>query len=205
MTSAFRRLSRAGTTPLSWAIALWLCCATSAAADDLVLRWNDIGARTANATNPFLQARHSTIVQLAVFEAVNAITGEYESYLASPPQAAEGASVDAAVVTAAHHVLRTYFPAAGATLDAERDADLAAIPDGQSKTDGIALGLAAANALITLRSSDGALPLTTVNYAADEISRIGVDRILKRIEDVDSWGAPSVELIEPDLVVRDSA
>ena len=35
--------------------------------------------------------------------------------------------------------------------------------------------------------------------------RIGVDRILKRIEDVDSWGAPSVELIEPDLVVRDSA
>jgi LacI family transcriptional regulator len=51
----------------------------------------------------------------------------------------------------------------------------------------------------------GALPLTTVNYAADEISRIGVDRILKRIEDVDSWGAPSVELIEPDLVVRDSA
>lgn len=162
MTSAFRRLSRAGTTPLSWAIALWLCCATSAAADDLVLRWNDIGARTANATNPFLQARHSTIVQLAVFEAVNAITGEYESYLASPPQAAEGASVDAAVVTAAHHVLRTYFPAAGATLDAERDADLAAIPDGQGKTDGIALGLAAANAMITLRSSDGALPLTTL-------------------------------------------
>lgn len=51
----------------------------------------------------------------------------------------------------------------------------------------------------------GALPLTTVNYAADEISRIGVDRILKRIEDFDAWGAPCVELIEPELVVRESA
>lgn len=162
MTSAIRHLHRAGTTPLIWAMALWLCCATSAAADDLVLRWNDIGARTANATNPFLQARHGTVVQLAVFEAVNAITGEYESYLSSPPVAAPGASVDAAVVAAAHHVLKTYFSAAGAALDDERDADLAAIPDGQAKTDGITVGLAAANAMITLRASDGALPLTTL-------------------------------------------
>lgn len=54
-------------------------------------------------------------------------------------------------------------------------------------------------------SQYGALPLTTVNYAADEISRIGVDRILKRIENRDSWGKPDVRLIEPDLVIRDSA
>lgn len=51
----------------------------------------------------------------------------------------------------------------------------------------------------------GALPLTTVNYAADEISRIGVDRILKRIEEFDAWEGPCVKLIEPELVVRDSA
>lgn len=50
----------------------------------------------------------------------------------------------------------------------------------------------------------GALPLTTVNYAADEISRIGVDRILKRIENPDAWGAPDVTLIEPDLIIRAS-
>lgn len=54
-------------------------------------------------------------------------------------------------------------------------------------------------------SQYGALPLTTVNYAADEISRIGVDRILKRIEDRDAWGAPAVNLIEPELVIRQSA
>ena len=51
----------------------------------------------------------------------------------------------------------------------------------------------------------GALPLTTVNYAADEISRIGVERILMRIEKRGSWKAPGVTLIEPDLVIRESA
>ncbi|MCB1492250.1 MAG: LacI family DNA-binding transcriptional regulator, partial [Rhodobiaceae bacterium] len=54
-------------------------------------------------------------------------------------------------------------------------------------------------------SEYGALPLTTVNYAADEISRIGVDRILKRIEKRGSWDAPELRLIAPDLIVRDSA
>jgi LacI family transcriptional regulator len=57
----------------------------------------------------------------------------------------------------------------------------------------------------TEMSQYGALPLTTVNYAADEISRIGVDRILKRIESRESWNAPDVNLIEPELVIRDSA
>jgi hypothetical protein len=163
MSSAIRHVDRNRLKSFACVIALWLCwMPASAAADDLVLRWNDIAARTATATNPFLQARHGAVVQLAVFEAVNAITGEYESYLASPPVASEGASVEAAVVTAAHHVLKTFFVAAGAALDAERDADLAAIADGQAKTDGISVGLAAANAMMTLRASDGALPLTTL-------------------------------------------
>ena len=148
---------------IPWALALWLCCAPAAAfADDLVLRWNEIAARTAAAaTSPFNQARTGAIVQLAVFEAVNAVTGEYEPYLESPPVAAPGASIEAAVVIAAHQTLKTYFPAAETALNTERDLDLAAIPDGQAKTDGIALGLAAANAMISLRAADNSAPLTT--------------------------------------------
>jgi hypothetical protein len=59
------------------------------AADDMVLKWNEIAARTAAAppTNPFNQARIMAITQLAVFEAVNAITGDYEPYLATPTAA----------------------------------------------------------------------------------------------------------------------
>ncbi len=54
-------------------------------------------------------------------------------------------------------------------------------------------------------SQYGALPLTTVNYAADEISRIGVSHILERIEDPAYSNAPYVRLIEPELIIRDSS
>ncbi|HEX8030223.1 MAG TPA: vanadium-dependent haloperoxidase, partial [Vicinamibacterales bacterium] len=102
--------------------------------------------------------------QLAVFEAVNAITGEYEPYLDPPTSAPDGASVDAAVIMAAHRALTNYFtaPATVAALDAARDTDLAAIVNGPAKTAGMAVGLAAANAMIALRLTDGSAtpPLT---------------------------------------------
>jgi hypothetical protein len=126
---------------------------------DVVLDWNVIAVNTAvaNGQNPFAQARSAAIVQLAVFESVNAITGEYHPYLGTivaPP----GASPDAAAIQAAYRVLSTYFPASASTLDAERANSLASIPDGQAKTDGIATGEAAALAMIALRANDGSSP-----------------------------------------------
>lgn len=140
------------------------------AADDLVLKWNKTAADTAVATNPFNQARIMAITQLAVFEAVNAITGEYEPYLDSPTSTPAGASVDAAVVTAAHRVLTNYFtaPATVALLNAARDSDLGTIPNGPGKTAGMAAGLAAANAMIALRMNDGSAtpPLSNMPSSA---------------------------------------
>ena len=134
----------------------------TARADDIVLRWNEIAARTATATSPFNQSRVAAIVQLAVFEAVNAITREYEPYLNPAPVAPPGASVEAAVTIAAHTVMTTYFPAAALALNAARDTDLAAIPNGPAKTAGIAVGMAAANAMIALRAADGSSPLLAI-------------------------------------------
>jgi hypothetical protein len=135
-----------------------------ARADDIVLRWNEIAARTATATNPFNQARIGAIVQLAVFEAVNAVTGEYEAYLNPATVAPAGTSVEAAVIAAAHKILTTYFPAPAvvAMLDAARDSDLGAIADGPAKTAGIAVGIAAAHAMIALRAADGSSPLISI-------------------------------------------
>src|SRR5690349_21335306 len=65
-------------------------------ADDVVLRWNQIAVQTAIATNPFNQARVGAIVQLAVFEAVNAVTREYEPYLDPATIAPPGTSAEAA-------------------------------------------------------------------------------------------------------------
>ena len=126
---------------------------------DAVLDWNLIAVNTsiANGQNPFAQARNAAIVQLAVFEAVNAITGDYRPYLGNIV-APHGASADAAAIEAAYRVLSTYFPASASTLLTARANSLALIPDGQAKNDGIATGDAAASAMIALRANDGSSP-----------------------------------------------
>src|ERR1700734_3294240 len=97
---------------------------------DAVLDWNLIAVNTAiaNGQNPFAQARSAAIVQLAVFEAVNAITGDYRPYLGSIV-APHGASANAAAIEAAYRVLSTYFAASASTvLDPARAKSLALIP-----------------------------------------------------------------------------
>ena len=124
---------------------------------DPVLEWNAIMLNTTAAQNPFFQARFATITQLAVFEAVNAIDKDFDPYLgtiAAPPSA----SAEAAAVAAAHAVLKNYFPTNAAALDAARVASLARIADGTRKQQGIAVGVAAAAAMIALRTDDGSTP-----------------------------------------------
>lgn len=128
-----------------------------AAKADVVLDWNAIAVSTMLSQNPFAQARFMAITQLAVFEAVNAVTGKYQPYLGTV-DAPSGASADAAAVAAAHAVLLQYFPGSAAALNAARTTSLASIPDGQAKDDGIATGLAAAAAMILLRANDGSAP-----------------------------------------------
>src|SRR6201997_3454788 len=126
---------------------------------DAVLDWNEIAVNTAiaNGQPPITQARYAAIVQLAVFEAVNSITGDYRPYLGTI-EAPHGASPDAAAIEAAYLVLSTYFPASASLLGDARKNSLALIPDGDAKSKGIAAGDAAANAMIALRANDGSAP-----------------------------------------------
>jgi membrane-associated phospholipid phosphatase len=125
---------------------------------DVVSDWNAIAVSTAvaNNQNPFTQARTAAIVQLSVFEAVNAITHRYRPYLGTVT-AAPGASPEAAAIQAAYHVLNAFF-GPSATLDTEYANSLAQIPDGQAKTDGMAAGDEAASDIIALRANDGSSP-----------------------------------------------
>jgi hypothetical protein len=134
-----------------------LLFATAVAKADAVLDWNLIAVNTTAPSGPFPQARYVAIVQLAVFEAVNSITRDYRPYLGSIV-APHGASAEAAAIQAAYRVLSTYFPADASTLSTARANSLALIPDGQPKTDGIAVGDAAALAMIALRANDGSSP-----------------------------------------------
>ena len=113
---------------------------------------------TVGSQNPFAQARIAAIVHLAMFEAINAIKRDYESYLPDPVSVAHPASAEAAAIAAAHRVLVAYVPGNSGALDAARLASLQAISDGAAKINGIAVGEAAAAAMIARRAADGSAP-----------------------------------------------
>ena len=135
-----------------------LACSPIAARADVVLDWNAIAVSTlvSQGQSPFAHARFLAIAQLAVFEAVNAITGDYKPYLGTVV-APVGASADAAAVAAAYQVLKNYFPLAP-NLDPAYAVSLAVIPNGSAKSGGIATGQAAAAQMIALRLGDGSSP-----------------------------------------------
>jgi hypothetical protein len=154
MYQLFKRAIRVRTAVL---LAAALLCSPALAAADIVLDWNAIAVSVAGSQSPFNQARILATVQLAVFEAVNAVTHKYEPYLGTVAAPA-GASAEAAAVAAAHGVLKSYLPASAAALDAARAASLAPMPDGSAKAGGIATGEAAATAMIMARLNDGSSP-----------------------------------------------
>jgi hypothetical protein len=127
------------------------------ASADAVLDWNVIMVTIVSDQPPPFQNRFAAITHLAVFEAVNALTGDYKPYLGMIT-ASRGASAEAAAVAAAHAVLRNYFPDSAAILDAARASSLAWIPDGPAKSSGIAVGETAAVRMIAARAKDGSGP-----------------------------------------------
>ena len=83
-----------------------------------------------------------------------AVTGDHRPF-AITDNAAADASPEAAVAAAAHRVLVHFLPNQQATIiDPAFTASLATLPDGQSKTHGVALGERVASALIALRADD---------------------------------------------------
>ena len=102
------------------------------------------------------QAYTGSLVQIAVYDAVVAIRGGYRPFYADIV-APFGANLDAAIATAAYRVTRTRVNVATParnTLDGQYAAYIAAIPDGQSKNDGIAVGEAAAATTLAARAGD---------------------------------------------------
>ena len=135
---------------------------------DMVLEWNVNAINAIGNANgatppglgqaPPLIGLQLAIVHAAIYDAVNAIDGTHEPYL-DPIHAPPGASEAAAAATAGHDVLVGLVPATlpqvTASLDTLYGISLGKIPDGQAKTDGIAVGAAAAAAMLANRVGDG--------------------------------------------------
>lgn len=132
----------------------------SATAQNAVTDWNAIAITQARAstapgaTSAGGTSLYAAYVQLAVYNAVNAIDGRFQPYkytITAPP----GASADAAAIEAAYRVLLYLLPDRAAPLTTSYNLSLAAIPGGTAKSDGQLVGQASAISLIALRASDG--------------------------------------------------
>jgi len=147
-----------------------------------VTRWNGyageaaLAACIAPADDPLHESRMYAMTHIAIHDALNAIDRRSKPYAFSA-RAPHGTSVNAAVASAARSVLVPVinqipapFPpaclAAGvASVEADYATELTAIPEGQAKDKGIALGQAAASAILAERADDGSdTPLIVSDY-----------------------------------------
>jgi hypothetical protein len=143
------------------------------AAGDAVTVWNANAGAAATAAclapldNPLHESRMYAMTHIAIHDALNAIDRRSRPYTFDS-QAQPGASTDAAVAAAARDVLvrligqlplvpQSCIDAGIARVEADYTAALLTIPDNQAKAQGIAVGQAAAAAILALRADDGAV------------------------------------------------
>jgi hypothetical protein len=123
-----------------------------------VIDWNQVllsivntpGAQPAN----IQPTRNFAILHAAIYDAVNSIDRSHEPYLIdvrAPRDASETAAADAA----AHTALVGLYPAQQSSLDADYAAEVANVPDGPAKEQGIRLGGQVARDLLAIRAGDG--------------------------------------------------
>src|SRR6476620_7812263 len=129
-------------------------------------QWNKIAEDTVVGSGAFQTEGliYMSYAAAAVYDAAVALDGDFEPYgppIAAPP----GASVDCAIIEAAYRTLVNYFPLQAVTLGALYAEALSnfggCTADGGG---GTAVGLQAANDIITLRTGDGRMtPIGTTS------------------------------------------
>ena len=98
--------------------------------------------------------RSYAILHAAIYDAVVSITRDAPAYLFSVP-APSTARADAAAAQAGHDSLVALYPKWKAALDQQLTSELATIPGGAGKQQGIQVGQAVAARLLALRANDG--------------------------------------------------
>ena len=159
----------------------------AAAGSDAVTLWNtNAGVAATKACiapldDPLHESRMYAMMHVAIHDALNAIDRRFRPYTFDK-RAEPGASPDAAVAAAARDVLvplldqlprlpfitQSCVDAGVASVETAYTAALAALPDTPAKAQGIAVGKAAAAAILALRAMDGpAGPFLNLNCPKD--------------------------------------
>jgi hypothetical protein len=135
---------------------------------NVVATWHDIAFATASvAPSPAgltpeerVAGPDLTTVHLAMYDAVMAIAGSHKPFAitAKTPASGGGArAMETAAIEAAYRTLKGLFPGRGDKYEAAYSSGMAAIPDGDEKALGMAIGAEVAAGMLALRANDGRL------------------------------------------------
>ena len=107
-------------------------------------------------TKPPGIARNLAMIYTAMFDAVNSISGGYDSFLTSLPSN-NAANAVAAATAAAHRVASSLYSDAESVLafDATFNESLKLLPDNEARRQGLELGRSVADAMLARRANDG--------------------------------------------------
>ncbi len=145
--------------------------ALTSTSTDPIHRWNEIAINASGLDHtpvgptefnrhfgeqlgPCRAARAMAIVHIAMFDSINAVEHRYASFTGVEPNHTP-LSLKAAVAQGAHDTLVSLFPSQASTFHQLLAEDLAQVPNGAQKTNGIELGQRVAAAILALRANDG--------------------------------------------------
>ncbi len=125
----------------------------SAQTPNVVIQWNQTLQTLFVGTGPGIHIRALPMMHIAMFDAINSIEELYTPYLGQV-KSSRGASAEAAAASAARDVLAALYPTQQAVFDNLLASQLAGMPPGLARQ-GVAVGQAAARAVLDWRKNDG--------------------------------------------------
>jgi membrane-associated phospholipid phosphatase len=130
--------------------------AAAPVAADVVLAWNARVLAIAEAEDGFLTlkgVRTAAMMHVAMHDALNAVSRRFAPYTFDARSA--GADPMAAAAQAAYAVAVSQYPGEAAQFQAELERSLSGTAEGPARTRGMAVGTAAARAILERREGDG--------------------------------------------------
>lgn len=137
---------------------------------DIIGDWNDQALEAVKAGSEISpqSARDLAILNTAIYNAVNGISGSYAtyssgSYTGPSVSAPGGASMEAAAAAAANTILTGLYGSNAGFTNLYTN-QLSGIADSQAKSDGISFGISVANDILAWRGTDGASNANSSGY-----------------------------------------
>jgi uncharacterized protein (TIGR03118 family) len=124
---------------------------------NVVIQWNQAVLSAIRVDKPVIGflTRDLAIVQTAIYDAVNSIDHTSSPFFTQAVAPADASPV-AAAAAAGLFTASALFPTDAALFQTTYQTSLAGVPDGQAKTDGIAVGRFVAEQTLIARATDGA-------------------------------------------------